>query len=175
MVVVVLISAPITAGIGGRVLAGNECAEQPDREPSQGAHWYYHYDREKDRKCWHLDVAVARAPEAMPSLKDQSDTAVASAPTIGSVFSVLFGAGAAASSVSMPQDTVAGEPRIIQSDPTKPLKIEDIAQQQPSIPEERAEQRYITPLNAAQRAALFQEYLRWDEIQRNLGAPARAP
>jgi len=173
--VVILIFAPITPGINDRVLAGSECAEQPDREPSQGAHWYYHYDREKNRKCWHLNVAVARTQEAAPSQQGQSASLTVAEPTIGSVFSALFGGSANAPSGPMLQDTVAGEPRIIQSDSTRPLKIEDIAQQQPNIPEERAEQRYITPLSAAQRSALFQEYLRWEEIQRNLGVPARAP
>jgi len=172
--IVVLISALITPGIKGRVLAGSECAEQPDREPSQGAHWYYHYDREKNRKCWHLNVAVARTQAATPSQQGQSVPVAVAEPTIGSVFSALF-RGTNVPSGSTPQDAVAGEPRIIQSDPTRPLKIEDIAQQQANIPEERAEQRYITPLNAAQRSALFQEYLRWEEIQRNLGVPARAP
>jgi len=75
-------------------------------------------------------------------------------------------------------EPAAVEPRIIQSNPTKPLKLDDIAQQQPDLPEERAEPRYVTPLTPAQRKALFEEYLRWVEIQRNLdglGVPARSP
>jgi hypothetical protein len=173
-VFIVCISAFITLGINDRVLAGSECIEQPNREPAQGAHWYYHYDREKNRKCWHLDAAATTMREAAPPRKDQTDPA-APTPTIGSVFSTLFGAGPPPPSTSTPQDAASGEPRIIQSNPTKPLKIEDIAQRQPDIPEEHAEQRYVTPLSPAQRRTLFQEYLRWEEIQRNLGASARSP
>ena len=171
-VFIVFIFALVALGTNGRVFAGSECIEQPNREPAEGGHWYYHYDREKNRKCWRLDAGPTRTPEAAPPQKDQSEAVAAPAPTIGSVFSTLF---RGRPSTSMPQDATAGEPRIIQSNPTKPLKIEDIAQQQPDIPEERPEGRYVTPLSPAQRKALFQEYLRWEEIQRNLGAPARSP
>jgi hypothetical protein len=79
----------------------------------------------------------------------------------------------------MPHEAVAGEPRIIQSDATKPLTIEDIAQQQqPDFPEERPEPRHLAPLTAAQRKALFEEYLKWEELQRALGktgVPAQSP
>jgi hypothetical protein len=167
----VFIFALVILGTNGRVFAGGECIEQPNREPGQGGHWFYHFDREKNRKCWRLDAATGTR-EAVPLQKDQSDAVATPTPTIGSVFSTLF---RGAPSRSMPQDAAAGEPRIIQSNPTRPLKIEDIAQQQPDIPEERPEARYVTPLTPAQRKALFQEYLRWEEIQRNLGAPARSP
>ena len=165
----------LTLGANGRVFAG-ECVEQPNREPVQGAHWYYHYDREKNRKCWHLDASTTTR-EAAPPVKNQSD-AVAPPPQTRSVFSSMFRGSPTVPLTSAPQDPTTSEPRIIQSNPTKPLRIEDIAQQQPDIPEERAEERYVTPLSPAQRKALFEEYLRWEEIQRNLGAlgmPARSP
>ena len=168
-VFIVFIFALVALGTNGRVFAGSECIEQPNREPEQGGHWFYHFDRAKNRKCWRLDAATGTG-EAVPPQRDRSDAIAA--PTIGSVFSTLF---RGRPSASMPQDAAAGEPRIIQTNPTKPLKIEDIAQQQPDIPEERPEGRYVTPLSPAQRKALFQEYLRWEEIQRNLGAPARSP
>lgn len=169
----VFISALIALSMDGRVLADG-CIDQPNREPMQGAHWYWHYDREKNRKCWHLeDIEMGIAA---PQRKDQPDAATT--PTFSSMFSAFFRGGTTAHFKPPPQDTTSGEPRIIQSDPTKPLKIEDIAQQQPDIPEERAEERYVTPLSPAQRKALFEEYLRWEEIQRNigiLGIPARSP
>ena len=161
----------IILGGGSRVVAGSDCVEQPNQEPVQGAHWYYHYDREKNRKCWHLEAVEMRVPESPQ--KDQSGAPM----TIGSVFTSLFRAPAIVPLTSAPEPA-AGEPRIIQSNPTKPLKLDDIAQQQPDLPEERAEPRYVTPLTPAQRKALFEEYLRWVEIQRNLdglGVPARSP
>jgi hypothetical protein len=171
----VLLSVPISLGMNGRVFADNECFEQPDRESAQGEHWYYRYDREKNRKCWHLE-AIAPHTRDVPSQPDRKETVTT--PTIGSVFSSLLKGWPATPRRSEPPESAAGEPRIIQSDPTKPLTIEDIAQQQPNIPEERAEPRYVTPLTPAQRRALFEEYLKWEELQRSLGntgAPARSP
>ncbi len=168
----IFIIASIAFRMDGQALAGSECIEQPNREPSPGEHWFYHYDREKDRKCWHLEAAAPKPREAAPP-EEQSNAA--STPTATSAFSSLFKGLTTAAPTAAPQDPVAGEPRIIQSNPTKPLKLEDIAQQQTDIPEERADPRYVTPLNAAQRRALFQDFLRWNEIQRNLGdvPPAR--
>jgi|307.fasta_scaffold73881_2 hypothetical protein len=174
---IIFVSALVIPGTNGRVIAGNECFEQPSRESAHGEHWYYRYDREKKQKCWHLEAGATKTPEiALPPLKDQSDAIVPPTPNLDSVFSALFKRGRTAPSV--PQDAAPGEPRIIQSNPTKTLTEEDIAQQQPDIPEERAEPRYVTPLTPAQRQALFEEYLRWEEIQRNLGllgVPARSP
>ncbi len=167
-------SALAAPGVSGRALAGNECLEQPSWEPEQTGHWYYRSDREKNRKCWHLEAP--KVPESVLP-REQMDAVVRGTP-VRSVFSSLFGGRPTAPLESMPQDTAVGEPRIIQSDPTRILTIEDIAQPQPDLPEEHAEPRYVTPLTASQRRALFEEYLKWEELQRNLGnagAPARSP
>jgi hypothetical protein len=172
---VVFTSTLMVPSMNGRVFAGGDCIEQPNREPALGAHCYYHFDRAKNRKCWYLGTSATKMREAAPP---QEPSDAVAAPSITSVFSSLFGGWPTVAPPAAPEDSTAGEPRIIQSNPTKPLRLEDIAQQQPDIPEERAEPRYATPLNAAQRRALFQEYLRWNEIQRNLGdrqAPARSP
>lgn len=170
------LSVLFTLGANGRVFADNDCIEQPDRESVQGRHWYYHFDREKNRKCWHLEVIAPRTRDAAPPRADRKE-AVAT-PTIGSVFSSLFRGLRRLLGRSTPHEAVAGEPRIIQSDPTRPLTIEDIAQQQPDLPEEHADPRYVTPLTPAQRKALFEEYLKWEELQRDLGnsgVPPRSP
>jgi hypothetical protein len=167
----IFVCAVITSGMNGRALAAGECIEQPNREPAPGAHWFYHYDRGKNRKCWYLGVAATRErePESTPGPRD-----VVVVPADASVFSSLIKKGP--SLPPAPQDEIAGEPRIIQSNPTRPLRLEDIAQQRPDLPEEHAEERYIPPLSPVQRRALFQDYLKWEEIQRTLGAvgePAR--
>jgi hypothetical protein len=171
----VFLSVLFTLGVNGRVFADNECIEQPDRDSAQGAHWYFHYDRDKNRKCWHLEAIAPSARDLVPPQTDRKEVAT---PTIGSVLSSLLRAWPTLRRRSPPPEVAAGEPRIIQSDPTKPLTIEDIAQRQPYIPEERAEQRYVTPLTPAQRKTMFEEYLKWEELQRNLGntgTPARSP
>lgn len=171
-----ILSMLITLGMTGRVSADSECVEYPDRESAQGGHWYYHYDREKNRKCWHLEAIAPRTRDVALPQADQKDTVTT--PTISSVLSSLFRGWLVAPAGSTPPVAAAGEPRIIQSDPTKLLTIEDIAQPQPDIPEERAEPRQVTRLTRAQRRALFEEYLKWEELRRNLGntgAPARSP
>jgi hypothetical protein len=172
-VLFVLLSVLITLGTNGRALADNECLEQPDLEAAQSGHWYYRLDREKNRRCWHLEAIAPKTREGVPPQMDRTEPVTT--PTIGSVFSSLF-RWPTVSRRSTPRETMTGEPRIIQSDPTRPLTIEDIAQQQqPDIPEERAEPRYATPLTPAQRRALFEEYLKWEELQRNLGNPGAPP
>jgi hypothetical protein len=172
----VFLSVLVTLGMSGRVFADNECIEQPDLDTAQKGHWYYRLDRERNRKCWHLETADPATREVTPPQTDRTQATVA--PTIGSVFSSLFRTLPNLLHKPAPRAAPAGEPRIIQSDPTKPLTIEDIAQPQPVIPEERAEQRYVTPLTPAQRKALFEEYLKWEELQRSLGnagTPVRSP
>jgi hypothetical protein len=172
----VFLSVLITFGLKGRAFADIGCLEQPEREAPQGAHWYYHYDREKNRKCWHLESTAPIAREEPPPVRPERKPTLAS--TINAAFSPLFKGLRDLFRTSMPHEAAAGEPRIIQSDATKPLRIEDIAQEQPDLPEEHAERRSATPLTSAQRKALFEEYLKWEELQRNLGgvgAPAASP
>jgi hypothetical protein len=81
----------------------------------------------------------------------------------------------------MPHEAQAGEPRIIQSDATKLLTMEDIAQQQLELPEDRPEMRSGSTgsaLTPAQRKTLYEDYLRWQELQRGGSggaAPPRSP
>lgn len=177
-VLVVSMSASIVFGMSGRAFGDSNCFERPNLEPTRGAHWYYRYDREKNRKCWHLDAVATRTRAGTLPWKDQAEGIAPPVPVIASVFSALFGPWPIARSEPFTLDAAASEPRIIQSNPTKPLKIEDIAQQYPDLPEEHAETRYVTPLSSAQRKALFEEYLKWEEIQRSFGtasAPLRLP
>src|SRR5499427_4321900 len=108
----VFLTIMVSLGFKGRAAAENVCVEQPDRATLQGEHWYYHFDREKNRKCWHLEAVEMRVPESPQ--KDQSGAPM----TIGSVFTSLFRAPATVPLTSTPEPA-AVEPRIIQSNPTK--------------------------------------------------------
>lgn len=176
------LSASILLGSQGRAFADGACLEQPDRAAPLGEHWYYHFDREKNRKCWHLGTVAAVAHEA-PAPRTERARTVTSA--LNSLFGPLFRELRSLLRQPMHHEADAGEPRIVQSDATKPLTIEDIAQPRPDIPEERAETRPAASLTAAQRRALFEAYLKWEESQRNADgggsgssgapAPARSP
>src|SRR5262249_60479095 len=80
------------------------------------------------------------------------------APTFNSVLGPLFRGLKRLFRQPMPHEAVAGEPRIVQSDATKPLTIEDIAQPA-EFPEERAEPRPVTSLTAAHSKTYYDEPL----------------
>jgi hypothetical protein len=169
----VFLSIVMTASARGRAVA-DTCVESPDRETPRGEHWYYHLDREKNRKCWHLGPAVSTAAyEAAPVRMERPRTA---GPTLNSVFTPLLRGIRNFLRQPMPHEAAAGEPRIVQNDATKPLTIEDIAQP-PEFPEERAEARpaQAPSLTASQRKALYAVFIKWEALQRDPGggAPAR--
>jgi hypothetical protein len=170
----VSLSILLTLGSKGRALADSACIVQPDRDALQGEHWYYHFDREKNRKCWHLGPVAAVVHE-LPQ-PPRTDRVRSAGATLDSVFGPLFRGIQNLLRQPMPHEAAEGEPRIVQSDATKPLTIDDIAQPPTEFPEERAEARPASSLTAAQRKALFGEYLKWEELQRATGnaAPARS-
>jgi hypothetical protein len=171
-----LLAAVTALTTTGAVLAG-DCIEQPSQQQlTQGTHWYYHWDRANKRKCWYREVVGTRTPEAVPP-PDQSSDSVPT-PTFSSLFSSLIEGLMGPTSAAAPQDTTippaTRDPRLIQANPTKTLKIDDLVRkEQPSLPEERADQRYAPSLSRAKRDALFQEFLRWDENQRNVDVGAK--
>jgi hypothetical protein len=167
----VFLAASIALGSKGRAFADSPCLEQPDRAAPLGEHWCDQADREKNRKCWHLGTVAAVAHEASAPRTERTHT-VASA--LNSLFGPLVRELRSLLRQPMRHDAAADEPHIVQSDATKPLTIEDIAQPQPDIPEERAETRPATSLTPAQRRALFEAYLKWQELQRNPGSGGNA-
>jgi hypothetical protein len=166
----VCLSILVTLGSNGRAVADSACIDQPGRDALQGEHWYYHFDREKNRKCWHLGSVAAVVHESPAPPRAERTRPVGA--TVNSVFGPLFRGIRNFLRQPMPHDAAEGEPRIVQSDATRPLTIEDIAQPQSEFPEERAEARPASSLTAAQRKALFEEYLKWEELQRAASANA---
>jgi hypothetical protein len=151
------------------------CIAQPDRDAPQGEHWYYHFDREKNQKCWHLGpVATVTHESPLPPQTERAQSHSAGA-TFNSVFGPLFRGIRNLFRQPMSHEAATGEPRIVQTDATKPLTIEDIALPQSEFPEERAETRPASSLTTAQRKAPFEEYLKWEELQRADGNAATAP
>ena len=170
------------AGLKGRALADGACLERPTRDAPAGEHWYFHQDREKNRKCWHLGTNAAPVVRETPPPVPRAERTHTFLSSVNAAFASLARKMRSLFRRPMPHEAVAGEPRIIQNDATKPLTMEDIAQFQQELPEERAETRpgsagspgSATMLTAAQRKALYEEFLKWLELQRVGGAsPAR--
>jgi hypothetical protein len=165
--VLFLVSLSILMPLGpkGRAVAESACIEQPGRAAPLGERWYYHFDREKNRKCWHLGSAGAAVFEGPPLHLERARPVTSS---LNSVFGPVFRGVRNLFRQPMSHEPAAGEPRIVQSDATRPLTIDDIAQQ-PEFPEGRAEMRPMSSLTVAQRKALFEEYVRWEELRRHPG------
>jgi hypothetical protein len=175
-VIFISLALLITVGPRGRAVAESACIDQPDRDAPEGEHWYYHFDREKDRKCWHRGPAAV--VHELPALPRIERTTRSFSSTLNSML------GQAARGVRnffrqpMPHEPARDEPRIVQSDATRPLTIEDIAQQPELYPEERAESRPASALTLAQRRALFEEFLKWQRTGGGSGdasVQARSP
>ena len=58
------LSILIALGSKGRAAVDSACIEQPARDAPSGEHWYYHFDREKNRKCWHLGPVATLVRES---------------------------------------------------------------------------------------------------------------
>jgi len=48
-------------------LATDECLTAPNRQPSEGGHWYYHVDRTSNRKCWSLKPIGTETQSTVPT------------------------------------------------------------------------------------------------------------
>jgi hypothetical protein len=108
--------------------SADDCIVEPNRQPPDGRHWYYHVDRATNHKCWYLGEAGMVAQRA-PSDAQNSP-------------------GANPSAQSASTQSPAGP------NPAGPVA-------------DRSGQREALALSRAQRDALFQEFIRWNELQRN--------
>jgi hypothetical protein len=149
---------------GARLAAADSaCLAEPEHEATPGEHWYYHFDQQRNRKCWHLGDAPATFFQ--PPASRRSERASFS---LNSAFAPFLRQMRNAFRQPEPHEHPAGEPRIVQSDATKLLTIDDITRQPEfQFPEERAETRPSLFLNAEQRRALYDEYVKWEALQRD--------
>jgi hypothetical protein len=168
------------------VRAESACIEQPGQSAAQGTHWSARYDRSKDRKCWFLVDANGR--DVTPS---QAQPGSAPTPTpmdaLSSQIASFFGSLTTAAGNVMPQV------RAPQGDapPTGPVraplgphgnganasKADNRARaDEKGAGEARGAARHVSPsLTEPEREALFEEFLRWQEIQHTIGASSYAP
>jgi hypothetical protein len=111
----------VCAGVIATVLAFNphhargadDCLTEPNRDPPEGRHWFYHVDRANNRKCWYLGDVGLLAQRVVP------ETPNPPGPN--------------------PSAPIAGRPT----------------------------QREALALSRARRDTLFQEFIRWNEMQRD--------
>jgi hypothetical protein len=60
----VLLAATVLPGLNVTASAAGECLENPNQRTTQPGHWYYHLDREQNRRCWFFQPSAPQQPSA---------------------------------------------------------------------------------------------------------------
>ena len=167
--------ATIVASIYSPTLAESTCIEQRNQPAPEGARWNFRYDRAKGRKCWFLEDAPANVRDAStPQVQASTDP-----PTLASQLSSLFGSltGSSASVApqgnapqsNAPQSSATIAPRRTQGNSTNAARTESgVRTDQRDIAEGHAGKRALPALTQADRIALFEEFLQWQESRQNI-------
>jgi hypothetical protein len=68
------LSLSVTASVAG------ECLESPNERTTQPGHWYFHFDRTLNRRCWFFQPSEARSSDAKSSEATAGPSAAAAPP-----------------------------------------------------------------------------------------------
>jgi hypothetical protein len=174
LVIVASLMTALTAFGSKNVFAAADCLAQPGRDAGPGAHWYYHFDRGNNRKCWYPLQPQPATPQPAPD--------ASTPPAVPSFFSTFFGnlprpnppesqQGLPASTGYVTQDETKNgdpstDPRMVpQPDTIGSVSLKRHRQTPPRPRPQEADRQPVRPLTQAQRDVLFQEYLQWRERQ----------
>jgi hypothetical protein len=178
--------ATVAIDFGSPVRAESACLEQPGQRAAEGTRWSARYDGAKGRKCWFLVDANGRdvtASQAQPG----PAPAPAPAESLSSQIASLFGSLAAAAEnataqVSAPQGDAprtapARAPHKPRGNGANASRADNGARgEHRGAVEGRGTVKRVSPaLTEPEREALFEEFLRWQEIQRTIGASSDSP
>jgi hypothetical protein len=180
-----LVAAAVVLGPRAASAAG-ECLEKPDLQINQAGHWYYYADRVLHRRCWFFETSGATvAPSPSPDRGPASN-----ADSQPSWFS-RFAAGLAQTLSSEPQPnstldnsstiTTPISPRHPRTNksarpersqivpPPETNGVASAERHDQLLPQPTAEkdEKHPPQLTAADREALFEDFLKWS-IDRNI-------
>ena len=183
------LAAAVMLGANWAASAAGACIEKPNQQIDQAGHWYYYTDREHHRRCWFFETSeVTTSPASSP---DQALFANASQQ---SWFS-RFAAGLAQTVPSETQKNNAPDDSntVMKSTSPKHPKTNKIAKKErsrivpltqttgvaraesgdQSLLQSASERNAIQSpqLTAADRDALYQEFLKWYVDRSILGRP----
>jgi hypothetical protein len=186
------LAAAMVLGVSWPASAAEECLERPTRHVDQGGHWYYYFDRVQRRKCWYLEMSPTAANPA-PS----PDPAYFPDPNSGQSWFTRFSTGLeqALSLGTQPTNVPDGFGEPAKAASPKPARADSrpVVRRErsrlPPLPEtsgaaspqsrvqtlpptaaEKDARRASAP-TTADREALFEEFLRWREL--DVSVPAR--
>ena len=182
--------ATVAADFASPARAESACIELPSQRAAQGTHWIARYDRAKGSKCWFLVDANGRdvtASPVQPGLAPTSAPVDALSSQIASFLGGLTGvADNAMPQVSAPQadaaQTDAPQTGSLRA-PHKPRgsganagRDNGARAEQKGAGKGRGAVKHASPsLTEPEREALFEEFLRWQEIQHTIGASSYSP
>jgi hypothetical protein len=167
-----------TLGLNGAVLGAGTCIERPNA----GGYWSYRVDRANHRTCWYMTEGGLKTHEGASSGPAPSQT-----PTPNSILFSWFNslrAGPPGSGLAGDQSGIARELHVPPTAPREAVKIVHAApklrpranrrsaataernQLSPSRTSAEHTER-IQPPDQATRDALFLEFLRWKELQKD--------
>jgi hypothetical protein len=204
-----LLAAAVPFSLSVTASAAGECLESPNERTTQPGHWYFHFDRTLNRRCWFFQPSEARSSDAKSSEAAASPSAAA-APAATYQDSLLsrITAGFSQSLAPLPQqqyvppqtsvpddagDTAKALPKPSRvSKASRREKEKDRSQaapapvtsgaassdRQPEQSQQSAsgaekDEKPATPLNVADREALFQDFVKWQRDRAVFGYGGR--
>ena len=188
------LAAAVVLGANWAASAAGGCIEKPNQQIDQAGHWYYHVDRERHRRCWFFETSeVTTSPASSPGqvLSANADSQPAwfsqLAAGLAQTFSFERQQNSAIDDSNTASNTItkASSPkhpktnkmaakkrsRIVRLTETTGVARAESGDQ--SLPQSASERNEIhsPQLTAADRNALYQEFLKWYVDRSILGRP----
>jgi hypothetical protein len=187
------LAAAVVLAANCAVSAASGCFEKPNQQIDQAGHWYYYVDREHHRRCWFFET-----PEVTTSPAPSPDRLSANADSQSSWVSQLAAGLAQTFSFERQQNSAIDDSNtasntITKASSPKHPKTNKMAAKKRSrivplpettgvastersdqlLPQSASERNETQPpqLTAADRDALYQEFLKWYVDRSILGRP----
>jgi hypothetical protein len=184
--VLLVFAATVAVDFMNPVRAESACIEQPSQSVPQGTHWSARYDRARDRKCWFLFDANGRDVTASQGQPGSAPTPTPMDALSSQIVSFFGNLTAAAGNVTpqgsarqgdAPLATAVRAPLKPRGNDANASKADNRARaEQKGAGEAPGAAKHVSPsLTEPERKALFEEFLRWQEIQHTIGASSYAP
>jgi hypothetical protein len=180
--------------------AAEDCLESPDLRVTEPGHWFYHLDRTLNRRCWHFAPAE-EAATANPQPQVAAPPAAAATDDSHQSFFSRFTAGLAQTFSPPPaQPQPQPQPNAVQDSsgdgqqgvsPKPPRHSKTAGQDRPHVARPptttgaaaaehqdqpppsapASDDKHDSPLNVADREALFQDFMKWQMERSMFGHP----
>ena len=186
------LAAAVVLGANWAASAAGRCIEKPNQKIDQAGHWYYHVDRERHRRCWFFETSEVTtspvpSPDRLSANADSQPWFSQLAAGLAQTFSFERQQNSAIDDSNTASNTItkASSPkhpktnkmaakkrsRIVRLTETTGVARAESGDQ--SLPQSASERNEIhsPQLTAADRNALYQEFLKWYVDRNILGRP----